>query len=266
VIILIGCDSNKLPLKKRYQFETENTIDYRDKKLVLYLDNPLKCPLTYIITSNNQELNSKLKAISPLVLKEKKDTLIIIDWDKEETPRVKRRIVLGNYKEKVDLANISLPFGYNKMYSVTQGFNGDYSHNDPYSKYSLDFNLKKGDTVCASEKGFVVGVIKDYMYGNSNKNWIDYANLITIYHPQKGFFTQYVHLDYNKIFVNLGDSVSKNQPIGLAGVTGWTNGEHLHFVTLVSRLYELESVKINFSEGYIGEKLKVGDLVIKPKI
>lgn len=172
----------------------------------------------------------------------------------------------GNVHEKITFKKISLPFPEKRKYMIMQGYNGSYSHNDEYSKYAIDFNLKVNDTVCAADNGVVVGVIKDYKAGGPDKKWKDYANYITLYHPETGLFTQYVHLKYNSSFVNVGDTVRTGQPIGISGKTGWVNRAHLHFNTLipVENKDGLKSVPVDFTEGYTGSSFKPDDIVEKP--
>ena len=110
----------------------------------------------------------------------------------------------------------------------------------------------------------MVGVIKDYELSGTTKDWIDYANYITIYHSKSGLFTQYVHLIKNGSFVKVGDTVVKGQPIGLSGMTGYTTVPHLHFNVLIPDKKEgLVSTDIEFEEGYKGTELTENTTVKK---
>jgi len=157
-----------------------------------------------------------------------------------------------------------LPFPKNRSYKIIQGYNGSHSHNTDYSRYAIDFSLKIGDTVCSAADGYVVGVIKDYKLAGKTKEWVDYSNYITIYHPQRGVFTQYVHLIKNGSFVKVGDTVTKGQPIGLSGMTGYTTVPHLHFSVLKPDKNEgLVSTDFEFEEGYKGAELTKNTTVKK---
>ena len=121
--------------------------------------------------------------------------------------------------------------------------------------------MKIGDTVCASADGFVVGVIEGYTKGGKTKKWRDYANYITIFHPEMNLYTQYVHLAHEGSFVDVGDRVTAGQAIGLSGKTGYTDIEHLHFNVLEANNSGMQSTEINFKEGYKGADLKRGNSV-----
>lgn len=144
-------------------------------------------------------------------------------------------------------------------YKIIQGYNGSYSHSEPYHQYALDFNMKIGDTVCAADDGYVVGLIKDYKYSGTSKEWQqnDKSNYITLYHPLSGMFTQYVHLKHNGAFINIGDSVTKGEPIGLSGMTGYTDIAHLHFNVLIpEKDKKLISYPVKFDNGIEGKTSK----------
>jgi len=173
---------------------------------------------------------------------------------------------MGDLNRKID-SNIkmSLPFLKGKSYRIIQGYNGQYSHNTDYSRYAIDFGLQTNDTICAADDGYVVGVIKDYKLGGADKRLEDFANYITLYHPQSGLYTQYVHLKYNGSLVKVGDTVLLGQAIGFAGMTGYTSIAHLHFNVLVPYPPKdgFKSIPIEFIEHCIGKNLRINDVVRK---
>jgi len=148
-------------------------------------------------------------------------------------------------------------------YKIIQGYNGSFSHTSEYSKYALDFSLAEGDTICAAADGFVVGVIEDYTGGGKSKRWEDYANYITVFHPEMNLYTQYVHLMHKGSLVEVGDYVKSEQAIGRSGKTGYTDIEHLHFHVLRPNDSGMQSTQIDFKEGYRGVDLKKGDWIEK---
>jgi len=82
--------------------------------------------------------------------------------------------------------------------------------------YGTDIKMNKGDTVIASNKGYVERVA--YVSG--------FGNLVVIRH-ENNLQTYYAHL--SKFLVKQGTWTEKGKPIGLAGSTGRARGNHLHF-------------------------------------
>ncbi|MBU2236045.1 peptidoglycan DD-metalloendopeptidase family protein, partial [Patescibacteria group bacterium] len=57
-----------------------------------------------------------------------------------------------------------------------------------------------------------------------------YGLMVKVDHGN-GMQTLYGH--FSKIFVNVGDTVSRGQTLGMMGCTGWCTGNHLHFEVIV---------------------------------
>lgn len=96
---------------------------------------------------------------------------------------------------------------------------------EPYIYYSshdgIDFGLQLNSPVYAVSDG-----VAEYFYQASGL-----GNAIQISHPN-GYLTVYGHLsDENLITKTSKVSVSKGQKIGKVGMSGNTNGPHLHFTT-----------------------------------
>lgn len=144
------------------------------------------------------------------------------------------------------------PLKKGKKYEVSQGFNGKTSHFSKKSKYAIDFQLDVGEPVYAARGGTVVKVV-DWFTKQGGKELRNAANKIVILHSD-GTLGFYVHLDYRGSFVQEGDIVDEGQKIGISGLTGYTNGPHLHFVV---RKENNISIPIYF-KGYEGEVLKEG--------
>jgi murein DD-endopeptidase MepM/ murein hydrolase activator NlpD len=264
--IISSCTS--VPKEQYWQFLDRSWAKYDNDTLTIYLSNPLRCPLRFKITSSDAALSERLKPVQNVMLAFAKDTLIKVHATQKQAESVLIHHGFGNPQQEINPVKFTLPFLPGSSYTVIQGYNGSFSHRDAYSKYAIDFNLQQGDTVCAAEDGYVVGVIRNYKEGGNSKKWRDYANFITIYHPHSGLYTQYAHLMQNGSLVDVGDFVRLGDPIGLAGKTGWTNIQHLHFNVLrpVESGEWLESYPADYMEGYNGQGLKQGDTVIKPPL
>ena len=176
----------------------------------------------------------------------------------EEEVKVQFSSTFGDTAQEILDAKISFPFPKGKKVQIIQGYNGKYSHNSDYSRYAIDFELLIGDTITAVADAWVIGVIEDYVDGGSDRKWRPYANFITLYHPESHMYTQYVHLDHKGSLVEVGDFVKKGQAIGISGLTGFTDREHLHFNVLQPIGKGMSSMKIDFEDGTKGEDLRKG--------
>lgn len=262
-IIYTGC-SHPLPTKKLSQWKADVDYHVKNDSLYIAIRNSLKCPVRFIAKSSNNETQELLNQNFPILLDSHKDTVFLYKTTKtKEELALRFSATMGDPKSKVNLNKIALPFPKNKKYKIIQGYNGKYSHSSAYSKYAIDFNLAVGDTICAVADGYIVGVIKDYKYGGGSKKWRDYANFITVFHPEMNIYTQYVHLDHQGSLVQVGDAIKKGQPIGISGETGYTDMPHLHFNVLVASEKGMKSIPVEFIEGYKGIDFKKGDFVLK---
>jgi murein DD-endopeptidase MepM/ murein hydrolase activator NlpD len=262
LILLVCC--KQVPLKKLSQWNQE--IDYyvTGDSLYIQVENPISCPLRIFARSAIDSIQNKLDHDFPLILLPNADTLFSYPVEESEDEiRINFSTMMGNPNDEVFLEKLELPFVKGKKYKIIQGYNGKFSHSSEYSKFALDFELLEGDSICAAADGFVVGVIEEYQYGGNSKKWRDYANFITVFHPEMNVYTQYVHIMHMGSLVVVGDRVQSGQPIGLSGKTGFTSTEHLHFNVLAASENGVKSIPCEFKEGYKGIELKAGDFVEK---
>jgi murein DD-endopeptidase MepM/ murein hydrolase activator NlpD len=119
-----------------------------------------------------------------------------------------------------------LPFEKNKKHRVVQGYFSHFSHKE---RAALDFKMRRGTTICAARAGLVIRVKEDGNKGGWNKKYRPFGNVIVIQHAD-GSRAGYWHLQFNGAFVNVGDTVTQGQPIGVSGKTGYTLFPHLHFI------------------------------------
>lgn len=261
-LFLGSCAS--LPEKKLYQFSYSRTYDMIGDTLRISISNPLMCPLVVNIETDNSEVKKIIDTDFPLTMAEDSDTTFnYLISEKANEVKLSFKSRFGSRPENTVAPLFSLPFSTNKTYKIIQGYDGSFSHNSDFSRYALDFSLQENDTICAAADGFVVGVIEGYSEGGESKKWRDYANFITLYHPNSNLYSQYVHLPFNGSFVELGDEVMGGEPIGLAGTTGFTTVEHLHFNVLKPQNGALFSSPIDFENGMKGSGLQKGTQVTK---
>jgi murein DD-endopeptidase MepM/ murein hydrolase activator NlpD len=110
------------------------------------------------------------------------------------------------FGKPVDSIDISSSFGYRRN-PITRR---------KQIHLGIDLRADRKDTVYATANGVVS---KSGWYGGYGRN-------IKIEH-EFNYTTSYSHL--HRIFVDMGDTVNRNQPIGLIGSTGFSTGPHLHY-------------------------------------
>lgn len=258
--VLVGCASVKLPTTKYQAYPIAYSLNVANDSLYISVNNKLKCPVRILLP--NSKLNQRLErnSLALLEAEEKKTFSIYLEGQKAYNEGIQWR--LGKPISKPNLGQFSLPFPKGKEYKIIQGYDGTYSHQIGLAKYALDFEMKVGDTICSADDGYVVGLVNKYSKNGKSKEWIDFANFITIYNPKTNVFTEYAHLKQNGTLVSLGNFVEAGQPIALAGNTGWSTTPHLHFVAFYrDEEWNAEPIKIVFKGNIEAENLKVGDVV-----
>jgi hypothetical protein len=265
IFLVLGCKSGSLPNVFYKQYEYESRISFNNDTLKIDLKNPLHCPLRVWFFSSDADLQNKFNKVLPITLNSKSDTIInfvnITKFDEQLTFASR----LGDMFKKIDSIELDLPFPENKKYTIIQENNTNYTHNTEYNRFALDFNLKTKDTICSATDGYVVGIVDKYKFSGPGAEWRPFANFITIYEPDSGIFTQYVHLVQNGSLVQIGDEIKRGQAIALSGNTGKSTEEHLHFNCLipVNSKDGLKSVPIEFVGGIKSINLKKGDVLKK---
>lgn len=152
------------------------------------------------------------------------------NWNYETT----YKFYMGSYSAKHDDSYAyRFPFKKGETFRLTQGFDGGFSHGGDM-RYSLDFDLPEGTPVYAARNGVVVDVEEQFKRGGTLRQFLDYANFITIMHDD-GTFADYSHLKHKGASVKIGDKIKRGQRIGFSGATGYASGPHLHFVVKKTR-------------------------------
>ena len=241
-------------------FENHTRVFYESDTIYFYLDNPLKCPLRYNISSSDKSINKLLREYNNIILEELTNTTVKIPANKKVLKTIKVDYFQGNMNNEVIKNKISLPFSKNKKYKITQGYKDNGTHKNIFA---IDFGLKENDTIYAADDGYVIGVVDQNKEGGNDKKWLNNSNYLDIYHPKSGMFTGYGHFKYLGSLVNLGDFVKQGQPIAISGNTGYSSGPHLHFEVNIPVHSGWKTTSIEFLEGYKGDSLKKHDWVTK---
>ncbi|PHN06800.1 M23 family metallopeptidase [Flavilitoribacter nigricans] len=172
--------------------------------------------------------------------------------------KIRDSLQIGYYFGHPDLIKADLnypylfPFRKGKKYEVSQGFNGKTSHHSEQSRYAIDFQLNVGEPVFAARPGLVVKVV-DWFTKQGGPELRNAANRIVVLHDD-GTIASYVHLQFQGSLVAEGQQIAAGEKIGFSGLTGYTNGPHLHFVVRKERD---QAIPVYFT-GYEGKALKQG--------
>lgn len=269
MILLTSCKTVKIPKTSLSQYYGKVKWDYRfvGNELELKLKNDLYCPVRIWVQPRDSQLLKYFDLMNPIVLKPLEKKVVQAEANGVKAVEIDFASRLGDTSQIITAKKVELPFLNGKKYKFIQGYNSNPTHNTDWSRYALDFGLPIGDTICSATQGYVVGVVEGYKYGGIGKEWKNYGNFITIYDPQTGLYTQYAHLKYNGSYVEVGDKVKAGQIIGIAGMTGQTNIEHLHFNCLKPAHSEagLISIPIDSIGNYKVSEIVRNDFVKKRK-
>jgi len=138
------------------------------------------------------------------------------------------------------------PFPGNEEYPVSQGFNGEKTHNSPDSTYAVDIAMPVGTAIHAVKSGTVMDVEEDFNRGGTDfDKFADKANHVRIVH-EDGSMALYAHLDLASVIVRPGARIRAGQKIARSGNTGFSSGPHLHFAIQQNTGMQLISIPFQF--------------------
>ena len=252
-------------LDKRHYSPYTYRIEHRlsGDMLRIELGNPLACPLRVFIRATESADQHLLAGAYPVTLPSNRDTTLVITGLSDRSPILHYESLLGDVSQTVHPADVRPPFPVNRSYRVLQGNNSDFTHDNDFARYAVDFDMLPGDTVCAAAGGIVVGVVQDYRHGGAESEWRSNGNYLTVYNPETGVFNQYVHLTQGGSLVRIGDTITAGQAIALSGNTGQTTRPHLHFSCLIptAEAIGLRSVPHRYISGQDSRDLVPGDVL-----
>lgn len=134
-------------------------------------------------------------------------------------------------------------------YRVSQGFNGEFSHNKPSNRYALDIALPIGTPLYATRDGVVMAAVDHHVGGGLQAKYRGKANHLRLRHAD-GTMTLYAHLQTGSLRVKKGDKVKTGQRVAASGHTGYSSGPHLHLALQINNKGRTESVPFTLQGSY----------------
>lgn len=221
-------------------FAQKKTKMYFEKKqdtIAYYVDNNDVFPVSLVFAEQpvleNMRKPETFKLIQVIPANAVKIPVIyFVITDKKKAYGIKKMPSYKAYMGDVTIKSYDseyqydLPFKKGNSYTVYQGYNGTFSHQN---EFSLDFTMPEGTEISAAREGKIIEVVQHNNSGCATQNCANQGNYVAIMHSD-GTIAQYFHLKHNGSRVKIGDEVTKGQTIASSGNTGWSNGPHLHFV------------------------------------
>lgn len=176
-----------------------------------YIASKYDVEIEKIAQENNISTNSTLSLGQVLIIPGgEKETYIAPKINKVGTYEVFKTIV------KAPNAN---PVAGNKMQWPTVGHRITQYYN--WGHHGLDIANKTGTPLYAADAGTVE--VAGWGTGYGNQVLIDHGG---------GKKTRYGHA--SKLFVKVGEKVTKGQTVAAMGSTGWSTGPHIHFEVIIN--------------------------------
>lgn len=153
-----------------------------------------------------------------------------------------------------------LPYALASSFLVSQAPPDSVTHNDPSSRFAIDFAMPIGTPIYAARAGTVVEVASQYYAAGTNlERDGPRANIVRVLH-EDGTLAIYAHLNWNSIRVVPGQSVERGEYLADSGNTGFSTGPHLHFVVQRNNAGRSTSVPVSFvGQDGRGLTLRTGD-------
>ncbi|WP_445400624.1 M23 family metallopeptidase [Zobellella sp. An-6] len=134
-------------------------------------------------------------------------------------------------------------------YRVSQGFNGEFSHNRPANRYALDIALPIGTPLYATRDGLVAAAVDSHAGGGLRPEFRGKSNYLRLRHDD-GTMTLYAHLHTGSLRVKKGDWVRAGQQVAASGNTGYSSGPHLHLAVQRYHNGRVESIPFTLQGRY----------------
>lgn len=150
-------------------------------------------------------------------------------WSKQRFARlraaIRRRFVSEKTTEEYSKISYMLPVPKESL--VRFGSEGISPAHVGNLKNSIDFHVPEGTEIYAAAGGRVVETKDDSDVGGPDTKFWNDGDYVVIDHG--GELTEYEHLKFRGVEVEVGDVVAAGEVIGRSGSTGLSSEPHLHF-------------------------------------
>ncbi|MDB6062571.1 MAG: metalloendopeptidase-like rane protein [Verrucomicrobiaceae bacterium] len=143
----------------------------------------------------------------------------------------------------------SPPVPLQAAFTISQGFDGDYSHHTPGSRFAIDIGMPIGTGIRAARGGEVVSVQDTHGEGGDSTSFRAQTNSMYVLH-EDGTFGVYAHLRKGSALVRVGQRIRAGQLLAQSGNTGYSTGPHLHFAVLHNAGLKWESIPFLLASPY----------------
>lgn len=207
-----------------------NSVTLRRTKLGnLYLYNSLYGPVTVTLSMNqHQDVIAHKDLSKPIVVPARTELFVDqVNYFGPGSLEFTLQFAVGTPNALAeDHSQLKVPFI--GQFTISQGFNGSYSHNLPGNRYAIDIAMPVGTPIVAAKSGIVLDMRDTYDGHSENPADRGKTNYIRLLHAD-GTMTLYAHLKTKSGLVKPGQAVKAGQIIAASGNTGYSTGPHLHF-------------------------------------
>ncbi len=131
--------------------------------------------------------------------------------------------------EHDDDVTYAFPVSSFKSFKISQGFNGEFSHQQRPNRHAIDVSMPVGTWLAAARGGVVARIKEDYHLSGTSRFFADKANFVAVLH-QDGTYALYAHILPDTAVVEPGERVERGDRLARSGSSGFSIGPHLHFV------------------------------------
>lgn len=202
--------------------------------LVLKIDNDFTIPVSLLLDLSLENLYSDYLPGIASVVPAKTTGFVLAKFKRNVSGTPYKlsynwKIVLGDVSKTPEQSYLyGFPYQQSSNFKISQGPEGEFSHKE---MFAYDFEMPVGTPVLAARDGVIAIIKSDSSIGGPNKEFIEDANFISVYHSD-GSIANYLHLNTNGVLVKEGQEIKKGELIGFSGNTGFSSGPHLHFEVL----------------------------------